>query len=145
MFLNGTASAPVATAMPTTASGAPLTARSLAADKAEAGRILMVGMANGDTLSSDDRAQLARIVANDTGMGLDPAVVRVNDVVGRIHADEIKSAETARKTAARVSLWTAFSLLFGAIVSVAAAISARWRDDKEHGILPGTRVSEMRF
>lgn len=147
VFLNGGASTPAGAVMP--AAGAttsvPLTVRSMAADKAEAGRILTVGMANGGTLSSDDRAQLARIVANDTGMGIDPATARVNDVVSRIRADEIKTAETARKTAAYASLWSAFALLFGAIVAVAAAISSRWQDDKEHGLLPGTRVSEVRY
>jgi hypothetical protein len=141
LFSNGGVSAPMAT----TTANAPVTVRSIAADKGEAGRILTVGMANGGTLSGDDKARLAQIVANDTGMGLDPATVRVNQVVGRIHADEIKTAETARKTAAYASLWTALALLFGAIVAVAAAISARWQDDKEHGLLPGTRVSEVRF
>jgi len=29
-----------------------------------------------------------------------------------------------------ISLWIAFGLLFGAIVSVMAAISARWEDDR---------------
>jgi hypothetical protein len=33
-------------------------------------------------------------------------------------------------TASIVTLWTAFALLFGAIVAVATAISARWMDDK---------------
>jgi hypothetical protein len=122
-----------------------ITTRSLAADKAEAGRILAVGMANGGTLSHEDRAQLAQIVSNDTGMGLDPTTARVNDVVNRIRADEIRTAEAARKTAAYTSLWTAFALLFGAIITVAAAISSRWQDDKEHGLLPGTHVSEVRF
>ncbi|MBL6852652.1 MAG: hypothetical protein ISS15_04080 [Alphaproteobacteria bacterium] len=142
--LNGSATAPVA-AVPATATSMPATVRSTAADKAEAGRILTVGMAKGGTLSGDDKAQLARIIANDTGMGLDSAVARVNDVVSRIHADEVQTAEMARKTAAYASLWTAFALLFGAIVAVAAAISARWKDDKEHGLLPGTRVSEVKF
>lgn len=143
VFLNsGSTTAPANAVVPTTT--APTT-RSIAADKAEAGRILAVGMANGGTLSREDRAQLAAIVANDTGMGLDPAMARVNEVVNRIRADEIKTAETARKTAAYTSLWTAFALLFGAIVAVAASISARWQDDKEHGLLPGTRVSEVRY
>ncbi len=73
------------------------------------------------------------------------AATRVSDVEGRIHQDEVTAAETARKTAAYASLWTAFALLFGAIIAVAASISARWEDDKEHGILPGTRISEVRF
>ena len=34
------------------------------------------------------------------------------------------------EAASIVSLWTAFALLFGAVVAVAAAISSRWMDDK---------------
>ena len=37
-----------------------------------------------------------------------------------------------RKAAGYASLWTAFALLFGAVLAVAAAISARWEDDKIH-------------
>jgi hypothetical protein len=40
--------------------------------------------------------------------------------------------DAARKAAGTVSLWTAFALLFGAVLAVAAAISARWEDDKIH-------------
>ena len=35
-----------------------------------------------------------------------------------------------RETASITALWTAIALLFGMIVAVAAAISARWQDDK---------------
>jgi len=34
------------------------------------------------------------------------------------------------KATSTVTLWSAFALLFGAIVAVAAAISSRWMDDK---------------
>lgn len=39
-------------------------------------------------------------------------------------------AKSARKVASFISIWTALALLFGAVVSVAAAISARWEDDR---------------
>ena len=121
------------------------TMRSIGADKAEAGRILTVGMANGGHLSSQDHTQLARLITQDTNLALGEAQLRVSDVEARIHQDETAAAETARKTAAYASLWTAFALLFGAVVAVFATISARWEDDREAGILPGTRVSEVRF
>jgi hypothetical protein len=119
--------------------------RSLGADKAEAGRILTVGMAKGGALAADDRAQVARLVSTDVGITYDAAVQRTRDVEARIHDDEVQTADAARKAAAYASLWTAFSLLFGGIVAVFAAISARWEDDREQGIFPGTRVVETRY
>jgi len=135
------------TAAPVTpVTSAPLaTMRPIGADKAEAGRILTVGMANGEQLSGEDRARLATLVSSDTGLALAAAERRVDDVARRIHDDEVAAAETARKVAATVSLWTAFALLFGAVVAVIAAVSARWEDDREAGLLPGTRVVETRF
>jgi len=125
---------------------APLpTLRPLGADKAEAGRILTVGMAKGELLSEEDRVQLAQLVSLDTGLSMAAARHRVDDVAQRIHDDEVATAETARKAAAAISLWTAFALLFGAVVAVFAAVSARWEDDREQGLIPGTRVVETRF
>jgi hypothetical protein len=143
VFLNNAPTGPaISASTPTT--GMPTT-RSIGADKAEAARILTVGMANGGHLTSADHTQLARLVSQDTGLSLGDAQRRVTDVEGRIHQDEVTAAETARKTAAYASLWTALALLFGAVIAVAAAISARWEDDREMGILPGTRVEAVRF
>jgi len=50
--------------------------------------------------------------------------------VNAAQADMRAAAERARKAASKLSLWTAFALLFGGVVSVAAAISARWMDDR---------------
>ncbi|HEY0302257.1 MAG TPA: hypothetical protein VGC36_13010 [Rhizomicrobium sp.] len=134
-------------AAPPSAASPPalLRARSIAADKAEAGRILAVGMANGGRLSSEDHTQLAWLIAQDTPLSLGAAQARVTDVAARIRRDEIAAADTARKTAAYASLWTAFALLFGAVIAAFAAISARWEDDKESGLLPGTRVETLRL
>ena len=142
VFMDGGSNA--ATASPTVAATA-LRPRSLAADKAEAGRILTVGMANGGHLSSEDHTQLAWLVTQDTPLSLGAAQSRVTNVEARIHSDEVAAAETARKTAAYASLWTALALMFGAVIAAAAAISARWEDDKEAGILPGTRVETVRL
>ena len=54
------------------------------------------------------------------------ATNRVTDVEVQMR----QQADETRKTASIVSLWTAFALLFGAVVAVAAAISSRWMDDK---------------
>ncbi|HEX4301655.1 MAG TPA: hypothetical protein VHZ78_02605 [Rhizomicrobium sp.] len=144
VITNGTTATAPPTALGTTTI-MPSTPRSIGADKAEAGRILTVGMANGGHLTADDHTQIARLVAQDTGLTLGAAQSRVTDVENRIRQDEAAAAETARKTAAYASLWTAFALLFGAVVAVAAAISARWEADKEAGFLPGTRVESVRL
>ncbi|MEI9885236.1 MAG: hypothetical protein WDN08_01855 [Rhizomicrobium sp.] len=124
---------------------AVLAARNVGADKAEAGRILAIGMANGGRLSSEDHTQLAWLIAQDTTLSPGAAQARVTDVAARIRHDEVAAAETARKTAAYASLWTAFALLFGAVIAAFASISARWEEDRESGVLPGTRVEAVRF
>lgn len=117
--------------------------RNVANDKAEAGRILNIDMKDGGLLTSDDRDQLARLVAQDTGWTLPAAQHRVNDVEARIHDSQVKAADAARKIASYVALWTAFALLFGAVVATAAAISARWEDDRQ-SLLPMWRTSAPR-
>jgi hypothetical protein len=54
------------------------------------------------------------------------SVSRASDAEARM----AQAADDARKAAAIAALWTAFSLLFGAVVAVAAAISARWAGDR---------------
>jgi hypothetical protein len=54
---------------------------------------------------------------------------RVNDAVSTIRNDEMRTAEFARRTLRDASLWIALALLFGAIVTATAAVSARWEDD----------------
>jgi hypothetical protein len=92
------------------------------ADKAEAGRILAMNA----VLTPRDGDRIAHLIARDAGISLDAASVRVQNTQAEMRA----AADTARKAASILSLWTAFALLFGAIVSVAAAISARWLDDR---------------
>ena len=54
------------------------------------------------------------------------ATSRVTDAEARWAS----AAHVARKTASITALWTAIALLVGMVVAVAAAISARWQDDK---------------
>ncbi len=95
------------------------------ADKAEAGRILAMDIAAAGTNDNDSNA-IARLVAADSGISMPAALDRVSNVESQMR----QMADTARKAASIMSLWTAFALLFGAIVAVAAAISSRWMDDK---------------
>ena len=96
----------------------------VAADKAEASRILMTSPAG--QVSDDDTLRLARLVSEDSGISMSAAMNRVTDAEARYS----QSVNNARKATAIAALWTAFSLLFGAIVAVAAAIAARWQDDR---------------
>lgn len=95
----------------------------VAADKEEAVRILAVG---GAATNDADTARLARLISQDAGISASAAAMRVSDT----EAEMRKAADDARKVAAIVALWTALALFFGAVVAVAASISARWMDDK---------------
>jgi hypothetical protein len=96
----------------------------VAGDKAEAGRVLARDMVRGaDDADSD---MVARLVSQDCGVPMSAAITRVAEIQARIRQD----ADTARKAASIASLWTGFALLFGAVVAVASAISARWADDR---------------
>lgn len=102
----------------------------VAADRAELGRIIEVGMAIDGGLSSYDRDRAVQLVSQDTGLTPPEAARRIDNAQGRIRANETRTLETARKVARNASLWIAFALLFGAIVAAMAAISARWEDDR---------------
>jgi hypothetical protein len=99
--------------------------------RGEAGRILAMGLRNGE-VSAPDRSYLATLVAARTGLAPADARKRVDDVVAQASAAEHKlqdAADAARKTAARLSIVTALSMLIGAfIASVAAAVGGRERD-----------------
>jgi hypothetical protein len=101
---------------------APNTAQA-EADKAEAERIVAM---NGPTISDPDKMRLARLVSENAGLSMAASLQRVADSEAQMK----KAADDARKAASMVALWTAFALLFGCIVAVASAISARWMDDR---------------
>jgi hypothetical protein len=96
----------------------------LEADKAEATRIFMVALVQPD--GAGDMVRLGRLVSRDVGISEAAGLQRVSDVEARAK----EAANEARKAASILSLWTALSLLFGCVVSVASAISARWMDDR---------------
>jgi hypothetical protein len=91
----------------------------IAADKAEAGRILTSNLPKGGALNRDDSARIADLVSRDAGIPMTAATARVTDVQSQM-----------RNAASILSLWTAFALLLGALVAVATAISSRWIDDR---------------
>jgi hypothetical protein len=101
----------------------------LAADKAEAMHVLEAASIDGAAVSVDDRDRIAQLVAQDVNMSYEAATARANDILAKLHDTRAASFNAARKMAGFSALWLAASFIFGAIVSVVAAVSARWEDD----------------
>lgn len=101
--------------------------------KAEASRILAAGAVAG-SVSEDDKAYLATLVARNTGLSPADAKTRVDGVLKQ--ADDAKAkaaetAETARKTGVLTAFLTAASLLVSAIGAYwAAGMGGRHRDEQ---------------
>lgn len=102
-----------------------------ASARAEAGRILDAGLVRGEQLSAGDRDRLVDLVSANAQVSHDAASARVDGMQADIQAKSRQVADTARKVASYTSLWVAFSLLFGAIVSMIAAVTAKNEDDHE--------------
>jgi len=99
----------------------------------EVSRILSMGAADG-SLSSDDRAYLARVVAARTGLSQADAEKRV-DVLSeqmKSSADKLRAAaETARKAGVLLAFLTAASMVLGAAAAWwGAGMGGRHRDEK---------------
>jgi hypothetical protein len=107
------------------------TADTLAGARAEASRILQAGLMRGEQLTPADRDRLITLVADEARVSQAAAAARVDQMQADVQAETRKAADATRKAASFASLWIAFSLLFGAIVAVFAAISARLEDDRE--------------
>jgi hypothetical protein len=85
------------------------------------------------TVSDEDRAYLASLVATKTGVSTDEAQKRVDTFIQTAKEASVQAksaADKARKSAATAALYTALALLIGAfIASVSAAIGGRLRDE----------------
>jgi hypothetical protein len=93
--------------------------------RAEATRILAIGIKNGD-LPAADQTYLAQLVAARTGLSQANAEKRVEEVIAKGKAD----ADAVRKAGAYLSIFTAVSMLIGAfIAAAAAALGGRHRDE----------------
>jgi hypothetical protein len=102
-----------------------------AAPRAEAARILEADIANGSVMLADDHVRLVGLVSREAGLSHDAAEQRVDAMQSDIAMKIKRAADIARKTASYTSLWIAFSMLFGAIVAIGAAVSARIEDDRQ--------------
>lgn len=100
--------------------------------RAETTRMLAKGIANGDVPAAD-RIYLAQLIASRTGVSQDDAQKRVDKVVAQekdAAAKAKQAADTARKSASAVSIFTALSMVIGAfIASAAAALGGSLRDE----------------
>jgi hypothetical protein len=84
-------------------------------------RIIVTAVAQG-SLSPDDRAYLAQVVASQSGISPDDAQHRVDDVYNKARESLTQAADTARKAAAFFSFWTFMSLLFGAVCATLGGV-----------------------
>ena len=110
----------------------PDAAPSAADTRAEAGRILAAGMANG-AVSTEDRGYLDQLIVAQAGVTPADADQRVGTVVDREQAAVVQAkqaADAARKAAAAFALFTGLSMLVGALIAcVAAALGGQLRDE----------------
>ena len=97
----------------------------------EVGRILANVMKQ-DEVAATDKDYLAKLVAAKTGVSPADANKRVTETIAQLKraaAEAKQAADTARKVAAQLSLWTFLALLIGAFcASYAATIGGRQRD-----------------
>jgi hypothetical protein len=86
--------------------------------RAEISRLWTASFRDNQDLSAADKAYVAQIVAARTGLSQADADKRVNDVI-----TEAKTVvDDARKGAAKLSLWLAAAMLFGAFAASLAAV-----------------------
>jgi hypothetical protein len=102
------------------------------ADRAEAGRILVMALAEGE-LAADDRAYLVNLVSRQTG--LDPAATEAR--IAAVETRVVEAREAALEAvdeARRIGVMAAFLIAASLLVSAAAAyfaagVGGRHRDD----------------
>ena len=98
----------------------------------ETTRILANALTSGE-MPEADKAYLSDMVATRTGVAPADARKRVDDLIAREKELEVKArqaADAARKTASTVSIFTALSMMIGALIaSAAAAYGGATRDD----------------
>jgi len=101
--------------------------------RAEVMRIMVNGLAANE-MPQADKAYLSQLIAAKTGITSVAADQRIAAIIGQIKAKEIEvraAADTARKAAAKLTLWMFIGLLLGAFcASYAATIGGRQRDNE---------------
>src|SRR5262249_40853040 len=98
---------------------------------AEAMHVLEAASIDGAIVSVEDRDRIAQLVAQDVNMSYEAATARANEILAKLHDVRAASVNAARRMTGFSALWLAAAFIFGAIVSVVAAVSARWEDDMQ--------------
>ena len=115
----------------TAAGGASAAGADANSTRGEAGRIFANGMQR-QNLAPADKTYLASLIAAKTGVSQAEAEQRVDQTMAQAknaEAEAKQAADTARRAAARLSLWTFVAFLIGAFcASYAATIGGRQRD-----------------
>jgi len=100
--------------------------------RVDAEHILAAGLVRGG-LSPDDSVYLNALVVAQTGVGPAEAQRRIDAVIDReqqVAAAAKQAAESARKTAASLAIFTSLSMLVGALIAcVSAALGGMQRDE----------------
>jgi len=110
---------------------APMTTVVSSDPRGEARRILEASILRGEQMTPDDHNRLIALVTTQAGIPNTQAAARIDEMMSDIQTKTKRDADIARKAASYASLWIALSLLFGAIVAVFAATSARLEDDRD--------------
>src|SRR5262249_28667403 len=111
----------------TTATPAPLSNET----RAEVTRIVLRGLAQG-RLDDADRAYLAQVVSARSGMPVEAAGRRVNEVETKARESVKEAADKAAKAGAMFSFWAFMSLLFGgAAATIAGMVGGQLRDEED--------------
>jgi hypothetical protein len=125
-----TSPAPATT--PGAAPGTPGSGQSVNAEsRAEATRIVARGVAQGG-LSNEDRAYLAQVVSQRTGLPPDQAQQRVTDVENKAKQNAKDAADKAAKAGSYFSFWLFMALLFGAAAATLGGIVGGDLRDKDN-------------
>jgi hypothetical protein len=99
---------------------------------AEAEHILANAISTG-TMADEDRMYLVSLIAQKSGVPQDDAKRRVDEFVTSVDDAKTKAmalADAARKVAAETAIYTALSMLIGALIaSVSAVLGGRLRDE----------------
>jgi hypothetical protein len=106
--------------------------------KGETVRIMAKALKDG-SLSAPDKTYLAKLVAARTGLSQADAEKRVDEVYAQAKDAEAKAkqaADDARKTAAKLAIFTALSMLIGAFIAAAAAALGGAHRDEGWGYPP---------
>lgn len=106
------------------------------AAQAEATHLIESGFTGQGRLEEEDRQRLIRLTAEQSGLSNSEAAKRVANLEDGFVSTVQHRMLMTRKLGSYVSLWIAFSLLFGALAAMVSAITARLEDGLQSNWTP---------